>query len=71
MRRLGWIALVAAACAHAGTNAIKELSGCDQVTGEKRVECNACLVQNKAEGWLGIYEYRPDNAAGERCVRVK
>jgi len=28
-------------------------------------------VQNKAEGWLGTYEYRPDAPAGKRCVRVK
>ncbi len=71
MRGLAFIALlVAASCAHIGTS-IKDVADCDKVAGEKRVECDACLVQNKAEGWLGVYEYRPDNAAGERCVRVK
>lgn len=59
--------LAAAACAHA----IKDVSDCDRVTGAQRVECSACVVQNKAEGWLGTYEYRPDDPAGKRCVRVK
>jgi hypothetical protein len=54
-------------CAHA----IKNLSDCDQVTGDQRVACGACLLQNKAEGWLGLFEYRPDNSEGQRCVRVK
>jgi len=31
----------------------------------------ACTVQNKAQGWIGEYEYRPDNPDGQRCVRVK
>lgn len=60
-------ALLLAGCAHA----IKDVSDCDQVAGEKRIECGACVVQNKAQGWLGQYEYRPDAAQGERCVRVK
>ncbi len=59
--------LAAAGCAHA----IKDVSDCDKVLSEQRIECGACLVQNKAEGWLGVYEYRPDAAAGQRCVRVK
>ena len=59
--------LAAAACAHA----IKEVSDCDRVGGERRVECAACTLQNKAQGWIGEYEYRPDNKDGERCVRVK
>lgn len=59
--------LLLAGCAHV----IKDVSDCDKVAGERRVECGACLVQNKAEGWLGLYEYRPDNADGQRCVRVK
>jgi hypothetical protein len=59
--------LLLAGCAHV----IRDISDCDKVAGEKRVECGACLLQNKAEGWLGIYEYRPDNADGQRCVRVK
>ena len=58
---------LAAGCAHA----IKEVSDCDKVTGEKRVECTACTAQNKAQGWLGEYEYRPDNKDGDRCVRTK
>lgn len=60
-------ALLLAGCAHA----IKDVSDCDQVAGEKRIECGACVVQNKAQGWLGEYEYRPDATQGERCVRVK
>ena len=55
-----------AGCAHA----IKDVSDCDRVSGEKRVECGACTLQNKAQGWIGEYEYRPDNKDGERCVRV-
>lgn len=54
-------------CAHV----VKDVSDCDSVAGEKRVECGACLVQNKAQGWLGVYEYRPDDPAGQRCRRVK
>jgi len=59
--------LLAAGCA----SAIKNVSDCDRVAGEKRVECGACTVQNKAAGFLGEYEYRPDNKDGERCVRTK
>ena len=61
------LSLFAAGCA----SAIKNVSVCDRVAGEKRVECGACTVQNKAQGFLGEYEYRPDNKDGERCVRVK
>jgi hypothetical protein len=61
------LSLFAAGCA----SAIKNVSDCDRVAGEKRVECGACTVQNKAQGFLGEYEYRPDNKDGERCVRVK
>ncbi len=67
VRWLLWLALLAAACAHS----IDDVSDCDRVTGEKRLECGACLLQNKADGWLGVYEYRPDNAQGQRCARVK
>jgi hypothetical protein len=59
--------LLAAGCAHA----IKDVSDCDKVDGEKRIECGACTIQNKAQGFLGEYEYRPDNPDGQRCVRVK
>jgi hypothetical protein len=68
MRRLVCIAALAASgCTHV----IKNVSDCDQVQGEKRIECGVCLVPNKAEGWLGSYEYRPDADEGKRCVRVK
>jgi len=67
MKRAVFLLLLAAAgCAHA----IKDVSDCDRVSGEKRVECGACTLQNKAQGWIGEYEYRPDNKDGERCVRV-
>jgi hypothetical protein len=66
-RLLACVALAASGCTHV----IKNVSDCDQVQGEKRVECGACLVANKAEGWLGTYEYRPDADEGKRCVRVK
>ncbi len=68
MRRLAVVAaLLAAACTHV----IKNVSDCEEVQGEKRIECGACLVANKAEGGLGTYEYRPDAEDGKRCVRVK
>ena len=67
VKRLLPLALLALGCAHA----IKDVSDCDRVAGEKRVECGACVVQNKAQGWLGEYEYRPDAADGQRCVRTK
>ncbi len=68
MRRLALAALAAAcACSHA----IKDVKDCDQVQGEKRIACGVCLVQNKADGWLGTYEYRPDAPDGKRCVRLE
>ncbi|HET7788361.1 MAG TPA: hypothetical protein VIR81_06055 [Myxococcales bacterium] len=67
MKRALLLALLAGGCAHA----IKDVSDCDHVTGEKRLECSACTVQNKAQGWIGEYEYRPDAPDGQRCVRVK
>ena len=66
MRTALVVLLLAAGCAHG----IRDVSDCDKVTGEKRVECGACTVQNKAAGWIGEYEYRPDNPDGQRCVRV-
>ncbi len=59
--------LALAGCSHA----IKDLADCKEVQGELRLECGACLVANKADGWLGTYEYRPDADAGKRCVRVQ
>jgi hypothetical protein len=67
MKRALWLALLLCGCAHA----IKDVSDCDGVSGERRVECGACTVQNKAQGWIGEYEYRPDAPDGQRCVRVK
>ena len=67
MRKLACIALLATACTHV----IKNVNDCDEVQAEKRIECGACLVANKADGWLGTYEYRPDAESGKRCVRVK
>ena len=67
MRRLWFGLLLALGCAHA----IKDVSDCDKVDGSKRVECGACTVQNKAQGWIGEYEYRPDAPDGQRCVRTK
>ena len=64
-----WIvlALLAAGCAHG----IRNVSDCSQVqAADRKIECGACTVQNKADGILGTYEYRPDNADGQRCVRV-
>jgi uncharacterized protein YceK len=61
------VVLLASGCSHV----IRNVNDCDQVQGEKRVECSACLVANKADGWLGTYEYRPDAEAGKRCARVK
>ncbi len=67
-RTLACLALLAAsACTHV----IRDVSDCRDVQGEKRIECGACLVANKADGWLGTYEYRPDAEVGKRCVRVK
>jgi hypothetical protein len=59
--------LLLAGCAHA----IKDVSDCDKVAGEQRVACGACTLQNKAQGWIGEFEYHPENKEGERCVRVK
>jgi hypothetical protein len=68
MKKLACLALLASAgCTHV----IKNVQDCDEVQGEKRIECGACLVANKADGWLGTYEYRPDAASGKRCVRVR
>ena len=62
------LVLLAAGCAHG----IRNVSDCGQVqAADRKVECGACTVQNKADGLLGTYEYRPDNADGQRCVRVK
>jgi len=55
-------------CAHTG---IRKVGDCDQVPAEQRVACAACTVKNEAQGWIGDYEYRPDNDASDRCVRVK
>ena len=64
-----WIllAILAGGCAHG----IRNVSDCGQVeAADRKLECGACTVQNKAEGLLGTYEYRPGNPDGQRCVRV-
>lgn len=60
--------LVLASCAH---TSIREVGQCDQVPAEQRVACAACTVKNQAGGWIGDYEYRPDNDPSDRCIRTK
>lgn len=66
-----WLLCFAAVFLTGCTHAIKDVADCSDFTGEKRIECGACVVQNKAQGWLGEYEYRPDAETGQRCVRLK
>ena len=62
------VLLLAAACAHG----IRDVSDCGKVeAADRKVECGACTLQNKAGGALGTYEYRPDSPDGQRCVRVQ
>ena len=69
MRAAAILALaLLASCAHAS---IREVGQCDQVPAEQRVPCAACTVKNQAGGWIGDYEYRPDNDPSDRCVRTK
>ncbi len=68
MRWVVLAALAVAACAHAG---IRKVSDCGQAQGEQRIECGACVAQNEAGGWLGTYEYRPDEKPGARCKRIE
>jgi hypothetical protein len=68
-----WVAAILAlgllaSCAH---TSIRQVGECDQVPAEQRVACAACTVKNEAKGWIGDYEYRPDNDPSDRCVRVK
>jgi hypothetical protein len=69
MKKLALFVFVAlCGCAHV----YKTTSDCDGIdSGPQKLACQACTVQNKAEGWLGTWEYRPDNKEGERCVRAK
>jgi len=55
-------------CAH---TSIRQVGDCDRVPAEQRIACAACTVRNEAKGWIGDYEYRPDNDPDDRCVRVK
>jgi hypothetical protein len=64
---LAALALAVAGCAHA----IKNVSDCDQVEVAQRIACGECVVRNKAGGFLGEFEYRPDNAQDQRCVQTK
>ena len=67
MRALAIIAFAIIGCAHG----IRDVSDCGKVqAADRRIECGACTLQNKAGGVLGTYEYRPDAADGQRCVRV-
>jgi hypothetical protein len=63
-----FVAAAAWSCAH---TSIRKVGDCDQVAAEQRVACAACTVKNEAQGWIGDYEYRPDNDPSDRCVRVK
>ena len=68
MKKWLLLALMAAGCAHG----IRNVEDCGQLAaGDRKIECGACTIQNKAQGFLGIYEYRESNSDGERCVRVK
>lgn len=68
MKRTFWVLLLAAGCAHG----IRDVSDCSSVqAADRKVECGACTLQNKAGGALGTYEYKPDNPDGKRCVRVQ
>lgn len=69
MKWIALAALLATGCTHG--RVMKDVSDCDPLTGEDRLACSACTIQNKAQGWIGLYEYRPDADAGSRCVRVK
>jgi hypothetical protein len=67
MRRLVFLVLLLG-CAHG----IREVSDCGQLqAADRKLECGACTVKNKADGVLGTFEYRPENADGQRCVRVQ
>ncbi len=51
---------------------IREFNECGDIqASDRKVECGACTLQNKAGGALGTYEYRPEGPDGERCVRVE
>ncbi|HYR18987.1 MAG TPA: hypothetical protein VEQ15_05805 [Myxococcales bacterium] len=54
-------------CAH---TSIRQVGDCDRVPAEQRIACAACTLKNEAKGWIGDYEYRPDNDPDARCVRV-
>ena len=69
MKKLVLVVLVAlAGCAHRSYRSETE---CGALSGSDRLACSACVLQNEAQGWLGVYEYRPDNKDGDRCVKVK
>jgi len=67
-KKLFFFLVLAAGCAHG----IRNVEDCGQIgAADRKIECGACTLQNKAQGWIGEYEYRPDNKDGERCVRVQ
>ncbi|GAC1337027.1 MAG: hypothetical protein NVS2B9_19730 [Myxococcales bacterium] len=51
------------------THGIRNVSDCGQSPKEQRIACAACTVQNDAGGLMGEFEYRPDNAPANRCVK--
>ena len=64
---LAIFAVTSIACAHR----IREFNDCGAIQArDRKVECGACTLQNKAGGALGNWEYRPNGSDGERCVRV-
>jgi hypothetical protein len=66
MKTLLLVLVLAAGCAHG----IRDVSDCGKVeAADRKVECGACTLQNKAGGALGTYEYKPDNPDGKRCER--
>ncbi len=65
------ISLAAAGLLFGCAHGIRNVEDCKSVAGEHRVSCSACTLQNKADGWLGMYEYQPDKPEGSRCVRLK
>ena len=68
MKSILILILMTAGCAHG----IRRVEDCGQVQAvDRKVECGACTLQNKAGGALGTYEYKQDGPDGQRCVRVE
>ena len=56
-----------AGCAHS----IRNVEDCKALDLVQRAACSACTLQNKADGYLGVFEYKPDNDPGNRCIKLK